>query len=148
MAVSYYLWTLRIMADTAAVLGNTEDEAVYRELREKTLAAFRDEYVTKTGRLVSETQTAMTLALHFGLVEEKDKAAIAARLEQTIAKGFGGKADYSDPTFKMMVMSGADAPLRAAVLSSCGAFPANVAEGMLAMANGQPLQGLKKMGGK
>ena len=68
--------------------------------------------------------------------------------EQTIAKGFGGKADYSDPTFKMMVMSGADAPLRAAVLSSCGAFPANVAEGMLAMANGQPLQGLKKMGGK
>ncbi|MBR5095443.1 MAG: glycoside hydrolase family 3 C-terminal domain-containing protein [Oscillospiraceae bacterium] len=68
--------------------------------------------------------------------------------EKTIAQGFGGKVDYSDPTFKMMVMSGADAPLRAAVLSSSGAFPANVAEGMLAMANGQPLQGLKKMGGK
>ena len=65
--------------------------------------------------------------------------------EATIAKSFGGKADYSDPTFKMMVMSGADAPLRAAVLSSCGAFPANLAEGMLAMANGHPLQGGKKM---
>ena len=65
--------------------------------------------------------------------------------EATIAKGFGGKADYSDPTFKMMVMSGADAPLRAAVLSSCGAFPANLAEGMLALANGHPLQGVKKM---
>ena len=38
-----------------------------------------------------------------------------------------------------------DAPLRAAVLSSCGAFPANLAEGMLAMANGHPLQGVKKM---
>ncbi len=80
-----YLWTLQIMADTAKVLGNDEDEAFYRELREQVLAAFREEYVTKTGRLVSETQTAMTLALHFGLVEEKDRAAIAARLEQNIA---------------------------------------------------------------
>ncbi len=80
-----YLWTLQIMADTAKVLGNDEDEALYRELREQVLAAFRDEYVTKTGRLVSETQTAMTLALHFGLAEEKDRAAIAARLEQNIA---------------------------------------------------------------
>ena len=65
--------------------------------------------------------------------------------ESTIAKSFGGKKDYSDPTFKMMVMSGADAPLRAAVLSSCGMFPANLAEGMLALANGHPLQGIKKM---
>lgn len=43
----------------------------------------------------------------------------------------------------MMVMSGADAPLRAAVLSSCGMFPANLAEGMLAIANGHPLNGVK-----
>ncbi len=68
--------------------------------------------------------------------------------EQTIAKGFGGKVDYNDPTFKMMVMSGADAPLRAAVLMGGGTFTVNVAEGLLAMVNGQPLQGLKKMGGK
>ena len=68
--------------------------------------------------------------------------------EATIAKSFGGKADYSDPTFKMMVMSGADAPLRAAVLSSGGAFPANLAEGMLAMANGHPVQGVMKMAKK
>ncbi len=80
-----YLWTLQIMADTAAVLGCGEDESLYRELREKVLAAFRDEYVTKTGRLVSETQTALTLALHFGLLEEKFNAAVAERLEQNIA---------------------------------------------------------------
>ena len=80
-----YLWTLQIMADSAAVLGYVEEETEYRQLREKVLAAFRDEYVTRTGRLVSETQTAMTLALYFGLVEEKDMAAIAERLEQNIA---------------------------------------------------------------
>lgn len=68
--------------------------------------------------------------------------------EKTIAKGFGGKVDYSDPSFRMIVMSGADAPLRSTVLSGGKAFPANIAEGLLAMANGHPLQGLKKMGGK
>ena len=82
-------------------------------------------------------------------MELKDISAVMMQMfkdtEATIAKSFGGKADYSDPTFKMMVMSGADAPLRAAVLSSCGMFPANLAEGMLAIANGHPLQGVKKM---
>ena len=85
VANACYLWTLKIMTDTAQLLGYTEDETTYRELREKVLAAFRDEYVTRTGRLVSETQTAMTLALHFGLVPEEFKAFVAERLEQNIA---------------------------------------------------------------
>ncbi|MBR0041123.1 MAG: family 78 glycoside hydrolase catalytic domain [Oscillospiraceae bacterium] len=85
VANACWLWTLQIMADTARILGFEEDAALYGNLRESVLAAFRDEYVTKTGRLVSETQTAMVLALHFGLVEEKDRAAIAERLEQNIA---------------------------------------------------------------
>ena len=90
--------------------------------------------------------------LEMSTMEMKDYSPVMLGMfkmtEQTIAKGFGGKVDYSDPTFKMMVMSGADAPLRAAILTSGGAFPAGVAEGVLAMANGQPLQGLKKMSGK
>ena len=85
LANACYIWSLQILADTAALLGFDEDAALYTELRETVLAAFRDEYVTKTGRLVSETQTAMVLALHFGLVEEKDRAGIAERLEQNIA---------------------------------------------------------------
>ena len=80
-----YLWSLQIMADTARALGKQEDETLYRQLRERVLSAFRDEYVTKTGRLVSETQTAMTLALHFDLAEERFHAAIADRLETNIA---------------------------------------------------------------
>ena len=65
--------------------------------------------------------------------------------EATVAKGFGGKVDYSNPTFKMLVMAGADAPLRAMVLSSGGAFGASMAEGLLATANGHPVEGVKKM---
>lgn len=85
VANACYLWSLQIMSDTAALLGFDEDASLYAGLRETVLAAFRDEYVTRTGRLVSETQTAMVLALHFGLVEEKDRAAVAERLEQNIA---------------------------------------------------------------
>ena len=68
--------------------------------------------------------------------------------EKTIAQDFGGKIDYSDPTFKMMVMSGADAPLRTAVISSGGALPANVAEGLVALANGQPIASVNKFRAK
>ena len=67
--------------------------------------------------------------------------------EKTIAKGFGGKVDYSDPTFRMVVMAGADAPFRSTVLAGGGAFPANLAEGLIEMANGHLLKGLKKITG-
>lgn len=87
--------------------------------------------------------------MEMSTMEMKDKSFIMKKMfegtEKTIAQAFGGVADYSNPTFKMMIMSGADAPLRAAVISSSGAFPANVAEGMLELANGHPIRGLKKM---
>lgn len=93
-----------------------------------------------------------SFTMEMSTIEMKDRSPIMKAMfkatEKTIAKGFGGKADYSDPTFKMMVMSGADAPLRAAVISSGGAFPSNVAEGMLELANGHLFKGLKKMSGK
>lgn len=57
--------------------------------------------------------------------------------EAAIAQMFGGEADYTNPAFKMMVLAGADSPLRASVLSSGGSFPAQAAEGLLATANGQ-----------
>ena len=93
-----------------------------------------------------------SFTMEMSTMEMKDVSAIMRGMfkatENTIAQAFGGKADYDDPTFKMMLMSGADSPLRAAVLSSSGAFPANIAEGMLDLANGNLSRGLKKMGGK
>ena len=92
------------------------------------------------------------LTMEMSAMEMKDVSPVMMLLykimEKTIAKGFGGKADYSDPTFRMMVMSGADAPLRTAVISSGGALPAHVAEGLLALANRHPLEALKTLCGK
>ena len=96
----------------------------------------------KKGRFTME-MSSMEMKDRSGIMKSMFKAT-----EKTIAKGFGGKVDYDDPTFKMMVMSGADAPLRAAVLSSGGTFPANMAEGMLALANGHLLKGIRKLTGK
>lgn len=90
--------------------------------------------------------------LEMSSMEMKDKSKVMSMMfkgtEKTIAKAFGGVADYSNPTFRMMIMSGADAPLRAAIISSGGTFPSKVAEGMLEIANGRLIRGLKRMRGK
>lgn len=76
IASAYYAYSTKIMADTAVILGREEDVQKYFELYKQILADFREEYVTRTGRLVSETQTSCILALHFNLVDEKDRERI------------------------------------------------------------------------
>lgn len=61
-------------------------------------------------------------------------------VESTIAKGFGGKKDYSNPEFRMMMNSAADASLSGMKIS--GGMKNNVLEGMLAIANGHFFKGL------
>ena len=91
-----------------------------------------------------------SLTMEMSCMEMKDISPVMMEMfqgtEQAIAQAFGGKVDYSDPTFKMMVMAGADSPLRASVLMG-GGLPANVAEGMLDMANGNVEEGMRKLSG-
>ena len=63
--------------------------------------------------------------------------------EKTIAKGFGGKADYDNPDFKMMMASSVGAPLRS--MQIAGGIKGGVFSGMLHMANGHFFKGLVKM---
>lgn len=65
--------------------------------------------------------------------------------ENIIAKSFGGKKDYSDPAFKMMMVCATDCPLRASVISSGGAMSESLARGLLEMANGHYIRGIKAM---
>ncbi|MCR5230558.1 MAG: glycoside hydrolase family 78 protein, partial [Solobacterium sp.] len=82
----YYLNSIDILAKSAALLGKTEDAEEYRTLYENVLNAFRREYITPSGRLVSETQTAAALILYFGLAEEKDRPGILSRLQMNLIK--------------------------------------------------------------
>lgn len=61
-------------------------------------------------------------------------------MEATIAKGFGGKADYSIPEFKMMMMSSADCSLSGMQIN--GGMKGHLMEGLLAMANGHFFRGI------
>ncbi len=65
--------------------------------------------------------------------------------ENIIAKSFDGKKDYSDPSFKMMMVCATDCPLRATVISSGGAVSDSLAQGLLEMANGHYIRGIKAM---
>ena len=63
--------------------------------------------------------------------------------ENIIAKNFGGKKDLSDPSYRMMLICATDCPLRSVIISSSGSMTDSMAAGLLHMANGQFLKGLK-----
>ena len=65
--------------------------------------------------------------------------------ENIIAKGFGGKKDMSDPSYKMMITCATDCPMRSVVISSGGMMNDSLAQGMLHMANGHYIKGLAAM---
>ena len=79
-----FAWSLQILADTAAVLQYAEDARRWSRRREEIVRAFRAEYVTPTGRLVSETQTALILALHFDMVPDEFRPRLLDALEKNI----------------------------------------------------------------
>ncbi len=64
-------------------------------------------------------------------------------VEATIAKGFGGKKDYENPEFRMLMNSSAGSPLRSMQIS--GGMKGGVLPGMLEMANGHFFRGLWRM---
>ena len=64
-------------------------------------------------------------------------------VEATIAKGFGGKKDYENPEFRMLINSSAGSPLRSMQIS--GGIKGGILPGMLLMANGHFFRGIWKM---
>ncbi len=97
IANAYYLYATDLVRQTAEVLGKTEAAQKYRKLYEVTLEAFRREYYTSTGRIVSETQTGAILSLYFNLAREKDRPRILQTLltnienhKNHLATGFVG----------------------------------------------------------
>ena len=65
--------------------------------------------------------------------------------EHIIAKDFGGKKDLSNPAYRMMLISAVDCPLRASVINSTGLMSFSLGRGLLLMANGHILKGLKQI---
>ncbi len=74
IAEVYYLYSTRLVAKAARVLGKQEDQAFYEKQAEAILAYIRNNYFTPTGRCAIDTQTAHILTLVHGLSVDPKKS--------------------------------------------------------------------------
>lgn len=98
VADSYLVRVLQTISKVSSLLGMTEDAARYSRDASTVKKAFQCEYITPSGLLVGDTQTALSLAISFGIFDQKDHIIKAAsrlcHLVHTsryrIATGFAG----------------------------------------------------------
>ncbi|MHA7191901.1 family 78 glycoside hydrolase catalytic domain [Arthrobacter sp. MDT2-16] len=104
VSTAYFAWSAQHLADMASILGHTTDELHYRELARKVREAFAREFMSPSGRVVSDAQTAYALVLVFGLAAtEEQRKRSGARLAELvrgagnrIATGFAGTPLVTD----------------------------------------------------
>jgi alpha-L-rhamnosidase len=122
VATAYFARSTELLSQTAAVLGRFDDEARYAALAAEIRTAFRREYVSASGRLVSDAATAYALALEFELLEEHQRAHAGDRLarlahhnEYRVATGFVGTplicdalchSGHEDAAFRLLMERG------------------------------------------
>ncbi|WP_228011188.1 glycoside hydrolase family 78 protein [Nonomuraea phyllanthi] len=79
VATAYHARSAGVLADAAALLGHSGDAARYAALAAEVREAFRREFVTPSGRLACDTQTAYALALAFDLLDGQEQRERAGR---------------------------------------------------------------------
>ena len=84
IATAYYAYSSEILSKTARLLGKEEDCRKYAELAEAVRQAFRDEFVSPNGRVVSETQTALAISLYFNMVLPEQRPKVIEQLAERL----------------------------------------------------------------
>jgi len=79
VATAYHHHTALIVSSVAATLGRPAEAQRFAVIAERARTAFRREFASSTGRVVSDSQTAYALALQFGLLDPGDESVWAAR---------------------------------------------------------------------
>lgn len=97
VATACFFRSAKIAADSARVLSREADETRLRDLSERIFDRFHATFVTREGRLTSETQAAYAIAISYGLLHGKQMQHAGHRLADlvrktgfTIATGFLG----------------------------------------------------------
>ena len=86
IATAFFAHSTDLLQRAALVLGKKDDAARYGELLGRIKSAFRREFVTETGRVGEDTQTAYALALQFDLLPENLRPVAAKRLAQEVGR--------------------------------------------------------------
>ncbi len=79
VATAYLAHSARLLSETASLLGEEKDHRRYGDLADRVRAAFDAEYLSPSGRLVGDSQTAYALALRFDLIAGAGRRARAGR---------------------------------------------------------------------
>jgi alpha-L-rhamnosidase len=88
VATGYHSYSARLLARVSEVLGRHSEAIRYRGISESAAIAFRNEWVSPSGRLVSDTPTALALAITFGLLETPAQYEVATnRLAELVREG-------------------------------------------------------------
>ena len=86
IASIYYHYSAHIVAETALLLGKTEEANTYNNLSQDIKQAIQAEYISANGRLTIDTQTAYALALAFELLPENQLERVARDLVTRLGK--------------------------------------------------------------
>ena len=86
VGTAYYAHSTRLMAETAEILGLTDEAEEYRRLSARVREAFQAEFISANGRIGSDRQASYVQALHFDLVPDDRKQAAVDRLVELIRK--------------------------------------------------------------
>lgn len=84
IATAFYAYSASILSEAAKALGNSEDAKTYADLFNKIRDVFNNEYVTKAGRVGTNSQTSYVLALKFNLLPDNLRSKAADFLVQDI----------------------------------------------------------------
>lgn len=84
IASAYLYRSAQIVADTAEVLGHADVAAEYASIAAEVRMAWRAEYLTPAGRLVSDTQAGYAVAIQFGLIGGSERKTAGDRLAELV----------------------------------------------------------------
>ncbi|NQX12158.1 family 78 glycoside hydrolase catalytic domain [Microbacteriaceae bacterium VKM Ac-2855] len=97
VATACFARCARLLAESARHLGHVEDAERYSSLADGVVAAFQREFVTVSGRILSDAQTVYAIALEWDLLAEDQRSVAGDRLADLvrlsgfrIATGFVG----------------------------------------------------------
>ena len=77
---------VRILTETADLLGRSGDAAYFAELAQRIKTAFNDHYVNDDGTIISDAETVYALAIVFGLLDEEATQLSGKRLAELVAE--------------------------------------------------------------
>ncbi|MFF3503321.1 family 78 glycoside hydrolase catalytic domain [Streptomyces sp. NPDC003247] len=90
VATAYLAYSVRLLAESAAVIGLSEEAERYERIAAEVRRAFRHAYVTPDGRVIGESQTAYAMAIMWDLFDDALLVEAAGRrlADRVRASGF------------------------------------------------------------